>query len=83
MNSALFVAESIKGLGRDVVYIDGVRTPFLQGFTSYKDLMGYHLARHALLYVRSVFREPSKDRLHCVGVLSNEQTSISRRRSIV
>ncbi|CAF3959389.1 unnamed protein product, partial [Rotaria sordida] len=41
--------KSIKGLGRDVVFIDGVRTPFLQSFTSYKDLMGYHLARHALL----------------------------------
>jgi acetyl-CoA acyltransferase len=41
--------KSIKGLGRDVVFIDGVRTPFLQSFTAYKDLMGYHLARHALL----------------------------------
>lgn len=41
--------KSIKGLGRDVVLVEGVRTPFLQSFTSYKDLMGYHLARHALL----------------------------------
>lgn len=41
--------KSLKGLGRDVVFIDGVRTPFLQSFTSYKDLMGYQLARHALL----------------------------------
>ncbi|CAF1215354.1 unnamed protein product [Adineta steineri] len=41
--------KSIKGAGRDAVLIDGVRTPFLQSFTSYKDLMGYHLARHALL----------------------------------
>ncbi|CAF2498394.1 unnamed protein product [Rotaria sp. Silwood2] len=41
--------KSIKGIGRDVVFIDGVRTPFLQSFTSYKDLMGYQLARHALL----------------------------------
>ncbi|CAF1055751.1 unnamed protein product [Adineta ricciae] len=41
--------KSLKGLGRDVVFIDGVRTPFLTSFTSYKDLMGYHLARHALL----------------------------------
>ncbi len=45
----IFLLESIKGHGRDVVLIDGVRTPFLQSFTSYKDLMGYHLARHALL----------------------------------
>ncbi|UJR30739.1 hypothetical protein I4U23_018259 [Adineta vaga] len=41
--------KSVKGFGRDVVFIDGVRTPFLQSFTSYKDLMGYNLARHALL----------------------------------
>lgn len=47
--SIVFFLESIKSLGRDVVFIDGVRTPFLQSFTSYKDLMGYHLARHALL----------------------------------
>ena len=46
---SLYFLESVKGLGRDVVLIDGVRTPFLQSFTSYKDLMGYHLARHALL----------------------------------
>lgn len=44
-----FILESVKGFGRDVVFIDGVRTPFLQSFTSYKDLMGYQLARHALL----------------------------------
>ena len=45
----VLLLESMKGLGRDVVFIDGVRTPFLQSFTAYKDLMGYHLARHALL----------------------------------
>ena len=44
------IVESIKGMGRDVVFVDGVRTPFLTSFTSYKDLMGYQLARHALLY---------------------------------
>lgn len=42
-------SESIKGVGRDAVLIEGVRTPFLQSFTAYKDLMAYHLARHALL----------------------------------
>ncbi|CAF2074986.1 unnamed protein product [Rotaria magnacalcarata] len=41
--------KSTKGIGREVVFIDGVRTPFLQSFTAYKDLMGYQLARHALL----------------------------------
>ncbi|CAM4864470.1 unnamed protein product [Rotaria socialis] len=41
--------KSTKDIGREVVFIDGVRTPFLQSFTAYKDLMGYQLARHALL----------------------------------
>ncbi|CAF0757246.1 unnamed protein product [Didymodactylos carnosus] len=41
--------QSLKSGGRDVVLIDGVRTPFLQSFTSYKNLMAYELARHALL----------------------------------
>ncbi|CAF0746832.1 unnamed protein product [Didymodactylos carnosus] len=41
--------QSLKLNDRDVVLIDGVRTPFLQSFTSYKNLMGYELASHALL----------------------------------
>ncbi|CAF0779589.1 unnamed protein product [Brachionus calyciflorus] len=34
---------------KNIVLIDGVRTPFLPSFSAYKDLMGYELARNALL----------------------------------
>lgn len=33
---------------RNIVLIDGVRTPFLPSLTAYKDLMGYELGREAL-----------------------------------
>jgi acetyl-CoA acyltransferase len=35
--------------GKDVVYIDGVRTPFLLSFTDYEKLMPHDLARAALV----------------------------------
>lgn len=35
--------------GKNVVLVDGVRTPFLQSFTDYSKLMPHDLARHALL----------------------------------
>lgn len=34
---------------KNIVLIDGVRTPFLPSFSAYKDLLGYELARNALL----------------------------------
>lgn len=34
---------------KNIVLIDGVRTPFLPSFSAYKDLMAYDLARSALL----------------------------------
>jgi len=34
---------------KNIVLIDGVRTPFLPSFTEYKDMMAYQLARDALL----------------------------------
>jgi acetyl-CoA acyltransferase len=34
---------------KNVVFIDGVRTPFLTSGTSYKNLVAYDLARHALV----------------------------------
>jgi hypothetical protein len=37
-----------KQFQKDLVLIDGVRTPFLPSFTAYKDLMAYELARDAL-----------------------------------
>jgi hypothetical protein len=37
--------------GKNIVLIDGVRTPFAQSGTVYNDLMAYELQKHALLYV--------------------------------
>lgn len=34
---------------KNIVFIDGVRTPFLQAGTSYKQLMAYDLARESLV----------------------------------
>ncbi|KAG7197477.1 hypothetical protein KM043_013325 [Ampulex compressa] len=34
---------------KNIVFIDGVRTPFIQSGTQYQNLMAYDLARHALL----------------------------------
>ena len=35
--------------GQNIVFIDGVRTPFLQSGTTYKNLIAYDLARHSLV----------------------------------
>lgn len=35
--------------GKNVVLVDGVRTPFLVSFTDYARMMPHELARHALL----------------------------------
>lgn len=35
--------------GKDIVLIDGARTPFAMSGTVYKDLMAYELERHAVL----------------------------------
>jgi len=79
INKNLFLLESIKGIGRDVVFIDGVRTPFLQSFTSYKDLMAYHLARHALLYVCVFFsKQIFENNFVYLVVLLNEQILINQ-----
>ncbi|KPJ04222.1 Trifunctional enzyme subunit beta, mitochondrial [Papilio xuthus] len=37
--------------GKNVVLVDGVRTPFLVSFTDYAKMMPHELARHSLLYV--------------------------------
>jgi hypothetical protein len=36
--------------GKNIVLIEGIRTPFAQSNTSYSDLMAYELQRSALLY---------------------------------
>lgn len=35
--------------GKNIVFVDGVRTPFLMSGTDYSNLMAHELARHALL----------------------------------
>lgn len=35
--------------GKNVVLVDGVRTPFLVSFTDYSKMMPHELARHSLL----------------------------------
>ena len=35
--------------GQNIVFVDGVRTPFLQSGTAYKNLIAYDLARHSLV----------------------------------
>lgn len=35
--------------GRNIVLVDGVRTPFLMSGTDYSKLMPHELARHSLL----------------------------------
>lgn len=39
--------------GKNIVLVDGVRTPFLMSGTDYSKLMPHELARHSLLYVKS------------------------------
>jgi len=39
--------------GKNIVFIEGVRTPFLQSGTDFQKLMPHDLARYALLYVSS------------------------------
>lgn len=35
--------------GNSIVFVDGVRTPFLQSGTDYKDMLSYELQKHAVL----------------------------------
>ena len=35
--------------GKNIVFIDGVRTPFLQANTDYNNIMAVDLARHSLV----------------------------------
>lgn len=45
-------ATSVKAkqqFSKNIVLVDGVRTPFLPSYTEFKDMMAYELARNALL----------------------------------
>lgn len=46
---------------RNVVFIDGVRTPFLQANTDYNDLMPVDLQRHAILSLMRKLKVPEKE----------------------
>ncbi|XP_076238994.1 mitochondrial trifunctional protein beta subunit [Calliopsis andreniformis] len=44
-----YVTKASPNPAKNIVFIDGVRTPFLQSGTSYKNLMAYDLARQSLV----------------------------------
>ena len=43
------VSSVKKRNGKDIVIVEGARTPFAQSGTVYKDLMAYELQKHAVL----------------------------------
>lgn len=43
------VSSAKKRSGKDIVIIDGARTPYAMSGTVYKDLMAYELQKHAVL----------------------------------
>ncbi|XP_051153517.1 trifunctional enzyme subunit beta, mitochondrial [Leptopilina boulardi] len=46
--------------GKNIVFIDGVRTPFLQSFTDYKNIMAVDLARHSLVNLQKKIGIPKE-----------------------
>jgi acetyl-CoA acyltransferase len=46
---ALASVKLSKPGGKDIVFVDGVRTPFLLSGTDYNSLMPHDLARYALM----------------------------------
>lgn len=49
--------------GKNIVLVDGVRTPFLQSFTDYSKLMPHDLARQSLSWVNALSASPPMYRL--------------------
>ncbi|XP_076654979.1 mitochondrial trifunctional protein beta subunit [Halictus rubicundus] len=45
---------------KNIVYVDGVRTPFLQSGTSYKNLTPYDLATHSLVALQKKIKFPQE-----------------------
>ncbi|CAL7934370.1 unnamed protein product [Xylocopa violacea] len=45
---------------KNIVFIDGVRTPFLQSGTTYKDLIAYDLATHSLAALQRKIKFPKE-----------------------
>jgi hypothetical protein len=48
-SSLNFHIEAKSQFSKNIVFVDGVRTPFLPSYTEFKDLMAYELGRNALL----------------------------------
>jgi len=46
--SEICIKKAYSTKSNNIVFIDGVRTPFLQSGTHYKNLLAYDLARHSL-----------------------------------
>ncbi|KAK2582752.1 hypothetical protein KPH14_005019 [Odynerus spinipes] len=58
---------------KNIVFVDGVRTPFLQSGTQYKNLMAYDLARHSLLGLRRKIDIPKEAIEYiCYGTVMQE-----------
>ncbi|KAG9432289.1 trifunctional enzyme subunit beta, mitochondrial [Apis mellifera carnica] len=57
-NNKLYATKS--NVTKNIVFIDGVRTPFLHSGTSYKNLMAYDLARHSLVALQKKIKFPKE-----------------------
>ncbi|CAK9795181.1 Trifunctional enzyme subunit beta, mitochondrial [Anthophora quadrimaculata] len=55
-----YATKSNNAAAKNIVYIDGVRTPFLQSGTSYKNLMAYDLARQSLVTLQRKINFPKE-----------------------
>ncbi|KAK9303962.1 hypothetical protein QLX08_004538 [Tetragonisca angustula] len=60
LRSNKFYATKSNYAVKNIVYIDGVRTPFLQSGTSYKNLMAYDLARQSLVALQNKIKFPKE-----------------------
>ncbi|XP_043268899.1 trifunctional enzyme subunit beta, mitochondrial [Venturia canescens] len=55
-----YVTKSSTPTGKNIVFVDGVRTPFLQSGTQYSKLMAHDLTQHALLSLRKKLNLPKE-----------------------
>jgi len=71
--------------GKDIVLIDGARTPFAMSGTVYKDLMAYELQRHAVLsLLRRVNLTPEQIEYLVIGTVIQEvRTSNIARETVL
>ncbi|XP_017877917.1 trifunctional enzyme subunit beta, mitochondrial [Ceratina calcarata] len=53
-------ATKSNNAAKNIVFVDGVRTPFLQSGTTYKNLMAYDLARHSLVALQRKIKFPKE-----------------------